>query len=571
MKHPRIADSRRGRLFRRVIITSLLCLLGLPWSVSADNDLGHILADAQAFLHEGTIYLALERLKEATRVAPNDYRVHKLRGDVLMSFRRNQEAVAAYRKAAELAPAALEVHWALWALLDRMAAHRQAILTLQEIARLDPENPLAHLRLARAYGQSDRLEEAVASYRRAVELEPDIRSLRLPLARALFDVLDYEGARQQVEFVLARAETGSPEWASARDLLAYLRGETHDPGRRFDESQTLRKLPWYSERNLKRWVLTRGEGWRLMEQGRHAEAEQAFRRALEFNPEDHRTWYDLGQALTALGRYEEAIEAFEKGIALGRFAEFYPDSVFQIGRCLAKLGRWTDAIARFQRVLEIRDWRHEDFYALNFPDLAVVQQALDEATHHAPGDGGAHEGPASSAERLGPEPYEYPIPPMANGHKLVEPLPTMAELTPLGTDTVHGPFRQLTTTRDLIQEDLQTGLHDFIPVNPTDTFSQQEEAIYLVFTLTGNQEDLEAKLASRWVAERVPGMAENTVVGVDSVLLGLNERSGYFRLTRPDGGWRPGIYRVDLYLGPQVSAYTHVADIRFRILAGPSR
>jgi tetratricopeptide (TPR) repeat protein len=569
MQEPELTGVRSRSLLRQhFVIYALLCLLGLPLAASAEENITQILAEAEAFLYQNTLYLALERLREAARLVPDDYRVHKVRGDVFMSYRRNQEALAAYRQAIAISPDALDAHWTLWALLDRTGADRQALLSLKEIVRVDSSNPLVHLRLARALGQAGRLEEAVVSYRHAVALDPDNLSFRIQFARGLFDVLDYAQARQQIEMVLVRAGGGSPEWVAAHELLAHVRGETLDKGRRFNDSQTISKLPWYSEQNLREWVLARGKGWQLMEQGRHKEAEAAFRQALGFNPEDHRAMYDLGLVLMELGRYEEAIESFERGIKLTKFAEFYPDSVFQIGRCLAKLGRWKDAIVRFERVLQIQDWRHEDFYALNFPDLAKVQEALDEARQHLPKvETVANRESRPLKERYGPEPYEYPIPPLLNGHKLIDPIPAMSQFTPVGTETVRGPFRQLITARDVIQDDLQTGLHEFIPIDPTDTFSQQEDRVYLVFTLTTTQED-EVKLASNLVAVRAAGLPPNTLIATDRVQLGLNERSGYFILRRPEGGWKSGTYRVDLYMGDQISAYTHMADLWFRILAG---
>jgi tetratricopeptide (TPR) repeat protein len=557
-----------GLVRQRFIVFILLCLLGLPSPASAAEETVELLTEAQSFLHEGVYYMALDRLREAARLAPHDYRVHKVSGDVLMSFRRNWEALDAYRQAAAIAPDALEVHWALWALLDRMGIFTQAIQSLKEIVRLDSQNPLAYLRLARSLSQADRLEEAVESYRHAVELDPGNLPIRLLLARALYDVLDYQGARQQLDVVMGQAEADSPERASAQDLLILLRGESYDKGRRYDQVQTLRKLPWHSDQNLKKWVLARGEGWRLMEQGHYDKAEAAFRKALSFNPEDHRAMYDLGLVLMKLGRYEEAINSFESGIRLTKFAEFYPDSVFQIGRCLAKLGRWEEAIVRFERVLQIENWRHEDFYALNFPDLAKVKEALDEARAQLPRiEAEESHSIAQHGERFGPEPYEYPIPPLANGYKMIDPIPTAPQRALLGTESVRGAFRQVVTARDVVQDDLQTGLLEFMAINPTDTFRQQDPEVYLVFTLTSNQEDLEVKLTSRWVAERTTELPSNTLVGTDTVILGLNERSGYFRLPRPEGGWRPGIYRIDLYLGPQVSAYTYMADLRFRIVA----
>src|SRR5581483_239743 len=103
---------------------------------------------------------------------------------------------------------------------------------------------------------------------------------------------------------------------------------------------------------------------------------------------------------------------------------------------------------------------------------------------------------------------------------------------------------------------------EFIPINPTDTFRSGEPEIYVVFQLTTNQENFDLKLSSRWVAEHTTGLAPNTVVGTDQVLLGLNERSGYFRLSRPEGGWSPGLFQGDCSLGPKVPPSTHPARVR---------
>lgn len=549
-----------------LLVGVLLC--GSPPTRAGDEaeQVAKLLAEAEGYRAENSFYLALERLREASRLAPHDARVYKLRGDLLMTLRRNHEALASYRQAAEATPDALEIHWAIWALLDRLGEQQQAILSLQEITRLDPANPLVHIRLARALSQMNRLEEAVISYQRAVELAPDEHAFRLLYARALYDVLDYAGARRAIDAVLAGAAPESREWATARELLAYVRGETHDKGRRFDDSQMLRQKNWYTEQNLKDWVLTRGHAWKLMEQDRYAEAEGVLRQALTFNPEDHRALYDLGLVLMALGRPEEAMASFKKGIRLTKFAEFYPDSVFQMGLCLVKLGRWEEAMVQFERVLEIQAWRHETFYALNFPDLVKVQTALDEARQHVQ-DSRSNAGLVrdSQPERLGPEPYEYSIPPLASGKSIWAKVEAPEQFASLGGDTTRGSFRQVMTARDVVQDDLQTGLHDMMPLDPTDTFLETDEVIYVVFALTSTQED-EVALTSQWVAEQTADRGPNEIIGMDKVLVGLNERSGYFQLQRPEGGWRPGLYRVDLYLGGQLSSYGHIADIRFRIV-----
>ena len=67
------------------------------------------------------------------------------------------------------------------------------------------------------------------------------------------------------------------------------------------------------------------------------------------------------------------------------------------------------------------------------------------------------------------------------------------------------------------------------------------------------------------MAEQVEQQSSNTVIGTDAVLVGLNDSTGYFFLDQPEGGWPVGTYRIDLFVGEAVSAYTYVADVRFRI------
>lgn len=185
-------------------------------SVLAAEDPSELAIQSKRLRQDGALYRSLDLLEEAARAAPTDYRIHKERGDLLMTLRRNQEAIVSYQEAIRLAPDAREVYWSLWALLDRMSLQDEAIVALKAIIRLDPDNPLAHIRVARALSQLDRLEEAVASFRRAAELAPDQLMFRLLYARALFDVLECGAARHQVDLVLARATIGSSESAAAR-------------------------------------------------------------------------------------------------------------------------------------------------------------------------------------------------------------------------------------------------------------------------------------------------------------------------------------------------------------------
>ena len=107
-------------------------------------------------------------------------------------------------------PSALDVRWAKWSLLVRSGQGEQSVEELRRIAAVDTHNPLIHLRLARELRKLDHLEASLQSYKKAVELAPDMHGWRLAMARARFDVLDYEGAVNDVQYVLDHIPPGSP-------------------------------------------------------------------------------------------------------------------------------------------------------------------------------------------------------------------------------------------------------------------------------------------------------------------------------------------------------------------------
>src|SRR5258708_4900200 len=56
------------------------------------------------------------------------------------------------------------------------------------------------------------------------------------------------------------------------------------------------------------------EGDALFPKGDFAGAAREFKRTTEANPEDGRAWFHLGAALHRLGKYEQAVEAFQTAI-----------------------------------------------------------------------------------------------------------------------------------------------------------------------------------------------------------------------------------------------------------------
>ncbi len=285
-----------------------------------------------------------------------------------------------------------------------------------------------------------------------------------------------------------------------------------------------------------------------MREERYAEAEPVLREALAIDSGDHKALYDLGLTLMRLGRQEEAIASFREGIRLTKFAEWYPDSLYQIGRCLAKLGRWDEARARFERVIEIQDWRTDTVYGMTIPDLIAVRASLEEERSHL---GPVGRNPAISRTELAVELIRLrsetdPMPATGPGKPLSEAIPLPTQVAPLGSGDAQGWFRQVVPTRGVVQDDLPTGLQEFIPIGPTDTFIPDDPEVIVVFTLTSIPYD-EITLTTSWLAERAGTAPPNTLIGTDTALLTLNDKSSYTRLKRPKEGWPIGVYRVDFY------------------------
>ena len=76
--------------------------------------------------------------------------------------------------------------------------------------------------------------------------------------------------------------------------------------------------------------------------GENAEAAEMLRALVDENPAMTVAWESLGTALYNLGRYEEALEAYERTLTLSQGA---PQSAFLVGRALTRLGRLDEARA----------------------------------------------------------------------------------------------------------------------------------------------------------------------------------------------------------------------------------
>lgn len=543
-----------------------LFLVILPWNGRAENILlqdSRLIADrAQNAWESGALTAALEILEEGLLAHPHAPALQKLRGDILATSRRYREAVQAYDAALADNPMAVDIHWAKWSVLARWGQGDESVAALRQLAQIDGRNPLIHLRLAQELRKLDRLEESLVAYRTAVELAPELLSWRLGLARARFDVLDYDGAAEDVAFVLERAPASSQLALAAQNLQDVIQGQTTDRGRR--------AKPAFAGEHLaaqrKEWAAIRAEAWNLFSAGRFQDAEPLYRRLLTLNPNDAAAAHQLGITLMQLGRCEEALRFFQLMSTLDPGDEEYADTVFRMGQCLVELQRWEDAFVHFQILYEAAVEFEENNKGIDLPpgtrvlDKNKLLRWLDKVRPHVPNAGLLSAGTAPAAPTTSEEELFAKI--AAERLAPHKPLDKRASL--LGRDADFSWFRFVIPAGKVMRDDFPTGAHEFIPLNPGQSFPPTQPEIYLVFALVSASYDA-VPLSAQCYLETADQAGEPRPVAQDQVMMSTNDQSGYFVLSRPPSGWTPGLYRCGLFAGERTSAYTHVDEVRFQI------
>jgi tetratricopeptide (TPR) repeat protein len=525
-----------------------------------------IVEQARSVWDSGVAATALEILDQGALAYSQTGPLHKLRGDILSTFRDPKEAVQAYDKALAAQPAALDVHWAKWGLLVRSGQEEEALRALQNIVRVDPKNPLAYWRLAQELRKLDRLEESVELYQRAVELKPEFLGWRLALARARFDVLDYSGTDTDLQYVLRHIAAGSPLELPAKNQLAQLH-ESMERGRRFQPTLT----PAATATQLKEWAAIRSDAWTLFEAGRFQEAEPVYRRLLQLNPDDPVATHQLGLTLMQLGRCEEALAVFGNMSNLNPNEEDFADTTFRMGQCYVELERWEEAFIHFQMLhdtaVEFEQANQDVPLPSGIRVLAKdkIARWLEKVKPHVPelvklkGEEAMREKGLAEAPALMEETRYAKAIERIKAQKTLETGVAIA-----GRDADFSWFRYVIPATKVVRDDFPTGAHEFIPLNPGDTFPATQSEIYLVFRLVSDSFD-PVSLVARCAPE-TSDMTEDLPSTVqDRVLTTMNDRSGYFLLTHPKSGWSPGFYRCSLFAGEQTSAYSYVDEVRFRI------
>ena len=86
------------------------------------------------------------------------------------------------------------------------------------------------------------------------------------------------------------------------------------------------------------------------------------------------------------------------------------------------------------------------------------------------------------------------------------------------------------------------------PVDPgVSEFSSDTQMFYIVFD--AQPLDAPGQFAAAWFHMNDGHVTSNTPLGQDVIELEMNQRSGYFQVSQPAEGWKPGTYQVKIFYG----------------------
>lgn len=249
----------------------------------------------------GDLQLAERLCQRALHLTPDDLEARRLLARLYISRNKPDEALVQYRILADAHPEDEETVMTLAVLYAELEQYDAAIRSIQDYMATHPDSAVSHLYLGNIHARRGEPSQAMRCYRQALDLAPRLEAARTRLAAL------YEKEEQYYRAITCYRLLADqyPEREHYRDKLAFL----HIQVGNLQEALSQYRRILAHHRGPADDLLVK-IGLVRYELGRYAAAVNAFRRAVDENPDNTRAPYYLATALEKTGQTDEALEHF---------------------------------------------------------------------------------------------------------------------------------------------------------------------------------------------------------------------------------------------------------------------
>jgi len=365
-----------------------------------------------AYGESGIIERRLQDLEERLRSNPDDLEALVQAGIAEKTAGRLERAHTLFQRAIELDPDSSVLHFLLAETLYNRGLHEEAMRSVKRSIELNPENPDALYLIGFILGDQGRSEEAADANRRAVMLNPTLvrahanlsletyrhevtpsqaretpAGAHITLGRALRQKGYFQEALREYEKAIEGGQANAEVLMAMLELYLLQR----DTGAAI---ATADRFAREFSPTAKTW---NGRGVALQLEGRHTEAEESYKRALEIDSSYPFAHNNLGVLLWHKSDTKGAINSFRRALqspnppvearlnlALGLFRRKHTELALEayrqvlgsapehpvawngIGLILVELEKYSDARNAFARAIQANPDFAEAHYNMSF-------------------------------------------------------------------------------------------------------------------------------------------------------------------------------------------------------------
>lgn len=264
-------------------------------------------AKAGGLVESGKPQAGLDAADEALTGDPDNAELHFVRGLALQDLGRGEDAIAAWTRAIELDPKMFAAHAGIGTIHLDAGRLEPAKTAFEAALAVESDFAAAHFNLGIIALRRDDLEGAAAAFRRAADLDPDDADALLELA----SIQDKQGKRDAAKATVAEAVKADPENGYAQMVSGDIAAAEGAPMAQVVDAyqRAVEAEPALMPARLK---LVRA--LRRAERSKDALAHSEYLVAQV--PDQAIPWSDHAGVLTDLERYDDALAALDKALAL---------------------------------------------------------------------------------------------------------------------------------------------------------------------------------------------------------------------------------------------------------------